>query len=296
MPRLEIDAKGRLQCPSHPHLITHNSPFPTHNGTPSGFAEPAWGVAIHTEVGYEHNVIAEFNNPKAEASAFISIGMDGHIHQYGPIGKGWKAWTQSAGNARYRGAENEDHGNVHNKLTAAQLASLGAFVEVCSRKDGFPIAATDNPNGGKGVIFHSDGGAAWGGHDCPGATRRAQRPQVLAKARAIRAGQKVTGLKLPATQVEALAHAVHVRTTKWGPSLNSALNLVRFDHHVDHHETEALQMAVGARSDGDWGPKSQRKYVIAVHRIQKALGVKETGKWGPATEKAFLEAKARHHN
>lgn len=185
MSRLEIDGAGRLISPDGAFSITYNDPWPSPNGN-WGFSEPAFGVCEHTEVGYEHNVIDEFNNPGAQASSFCSNSggyspgiPDGHIHQYGPIGKGWMAWTQANGNPHWRGVENEDGGDPSRPLTTLQLCSLAAIVEVCSRHDGFPIQATDDPDNGRGLIFHSDGGAAWGGHDCPGDVRRAQRPTVL---------------------------------------------------------------------------------------------------------------------
>jgi hypothetical protein len=178
----DIGADGRLRGPAD---ITWNAAWPTPDGE-TGFAEPADGMVFHTEVGYEHNVIDEFNNIAAQASSFFSIGDDGHIHQYGPVGSGWVAWTQSNGNYHYRGVEHEDNGNPAIPLTAAQLAASAMVFEALSHHDGFPLAATDKPVGGKGLIFHSDGGVPWGNHDCPGAVRRAQRPAIIAAAQAIR--------------------------------------------------------------------------------------------------------------
>jgi N-acetylmuramoyl-L-alanine amidase len=182
-PRLHIDNNGRLQGSAN---ITYNSPWPTANCS-SGFGT-AFGGVYHTEVGFEHSVIAEFNNPSAQASSFFSIGMDGHIHQYMPLGQNLKAWTQEAGNTNYRGVEHEDHGDDSNPLSQAQLIASAQVFEAMSAYDGWPLQASDNPGGGRGILFHSDGGQAWGGHDCPGAVRRAQRPAIIALARQIRAG------------------------------------------------------------------------------------------------------------
>lgn len=185
MPLLELDGQGRIVCPDGSISITYNDPFPTPDGN-DGFVEPAWGMVIHTEVGYEHNVIDEFNNVVAQASAFCSISMglsagipDGHIHQYGPIGKGWMAWTQAAGNPHWRGVEHEDGGDPTRPLSTAQLISSAALLELFARVDGYPLQATDDPYGGRGCIFHVDGGQPWGGHDCPGSVREAQRPTIL---------------------------------------------------------------------------------------------------------------------
>lgn len=291
MPRLEIDSSGRVYCPSNPHLVTYGTPWPSPNGS-NNFQEPANGYVVHTEVGYEHSVQQEFENPKAQASAFFSIAMlDGHIHQYGPVGKGWKAWTQVAGNPKYRGAENEDHGNPKNPLTAQQIESNASLVEVLSRKDGFPLQATDNANGGKGVLHHSSGGKAWGAHNCPGDVRRAQRPNIVKRAIAIRGNKpKPNPIPAPSTLVKALEQAVHVKVDGWwGKTFDAAINTVR-----KHMHNVAEQRAVGTNPDGAWGPASAKAETITIHRIQHALGVTSDGSWGPKTEAAFLAARKKY--
>lgn len=190
---LQVDADGKLVSPDGHFSITYNDPWPTQNGN-WNFQEPSFGGVMHTEVGYEHSVIEEFNNPGAQASSFVSISggfgssgfekrlgsairafhslaaneplPDGHIHQYGPIGKGFMYWTQSQGNPNWLGTEHEDGGNPSNPLTVNQIEATAAVFEAESNLSGWPIQATDDPNNGRGVIFHSDGGAAWGGHNC----------------------------------------------------------------------------------------------------------------------------------
>jgi len=184
--RCHIDPdSGKLTGPAS---ITYNSPWPTKDCTPGGFGT-AFGGVIHTEVGFEHTVIHEFNDPAAQASAFFSIGIDGHIHQYMPLGKNYKAWTQVACNSNWRGVEHEDQGHPEHPFTPAQLAASAQVFEAMSAFDGWPLEPTDNPNGGRGIIFHVDGGQAWGGHDCPGPVRQKQRPALIALARAIREGK-----------------------------------------------------------------------------------------------------------
>jgi hypothetical protein len=209
-PRLHIDrATGKLTGPA---AITYNTPWPTKNGTPGGFGT-AFGGVIHTEVGFEHSVEDEFNNPAAQASAFFSISVTGAIHQYGPLGKDWMAWTQVAGNPHYRGVEHEDQGDPNRPLTPAQLAASAQVFEAMSAFDGWPLAATDNPNGGRGIIFHVDGGAQWGGHDCPGPVREKQRPALIALAKAIRAGRPELVLYVT-TGAESLVELAAERHTK----------------------------------------------------------------------------------
>jgi hypothetical protein len=187
--RLRVDSTGRLRGPAN---ITYNTPWPTPNGRAGGFSAAQGGV-IHTEVGYEHTVIHEFNDPSFQASAFCSIGMDAHIHQYGPIlhGASWMAWTQVDGNPHWRGVEHADAGNPGNPMTDQQLWASAQVFEAMSTFDGWPLQATDDPVSGRGLIFHSDGAAAWGGHDCPGSVRRAQRPVILSRALQVRQGQKL---------------------------------------------------------------------------------------------------------
>ncbi|GEM_PF-874348 len=193
--RLTIGPDGRLRGQA---LITWNDqfpwkdPWPTQNGTPGGFGTPYGGV-IHTEVGFEQGTITEFNQASADASAFFSIGMDGHIHQYGPLGKDWMAWTQVAGNPNWRGVEHEDKGHPTTPMPEAQLIASAQVFEAMSTFDGslgnpWPLEPTDDPINGRGLIFHVDGGAAWGGHDCPGPVRMAQRPMIISLAKQIRAG------------------------------------------------------------------------------------------------------------
>jgi len=186
--RLAIGPDGLLRGNA---AITHNVPMPTGNGTAGGFGTP-YGGGIHTEVGFEHGTIAEFNTPAAQASAFFSIGMDGRIHQYGPLGRDWMAWTQVAGNPNWRGVEHEDKSLPTTPMPEAQLIASAQVFEAMSTFDGslgnpWPLQATDNVNG-RGVILHSDGGVPWGNHACPGPVRAAQRPAILALARQIRAG------------------------------------------------------------------------------------------------------------
>lgn len=297
MPKMHVDAEGRLQCPSHPHLITYNSPWPDVNGSPGGFEEPADGYVLHTEVGYEHSVEQEFNDPKSQASAFVSFGMDGHVHQYGPIGHGWKAWTQVGGNTKYRGAEHEDHGNPKNKFTPQQIESSASVLEAISAHDGFPLQVSDNPNGGKGVLVHRDGGAAWGGHNCPGDVREAQRPDIVHRAKELRGGSTSSGaITHPLSPLHALQRALHVpETGKWDHATDNAAEHVRHNNHSrSEMDCMAEQRAVGVAADGKWGPISQRNYRITVNRIQGILSVRQDAHWGPTTDRHFLTFRAAH--
>jgi hypothetical protein len=69
-----------------------------------------------------------------------------------------------------------------------QLTAIAQVFEAFSAYDEFPMAITDDPRNGRGLICHGDGGVAWGNHpNCPGSVRKAQRPHIIALAIAIRA-------------------------------------------------------------------------------------------------------------
>ena len=181
--RLSIGAGGRITGPA---TITHNTPFPCPNGQ-LGVTGAMQGVLMHTMVGTLAGTIASFNDPHRQASAHFGIGSDGRIHQFGPLGKGWEAWHAMAANLTWYGIEHEDGGDQHVPLTGAQVTASAQVVELLSRFAGFPLQVTDDVHG-RGYGTHVMGGAAWGGHTCPGPGPRArQRSDIIAVATVIRA-------------------------------------------------------------------------------------------------------------
>ena len=184
--RLAIGPDGRLRGPAS---ITTNVPWPTGNGSWGSGAMR--GVVMHTEVGWDHNVVDEFNHTASQASATFSVRDDGRIHQYGPVGKGWYAWAQVAGNAEWYSIEHEDGGHPEIPLNAAQIAASAQILECLSAFAGFPLQEANSP-GERGYGVHYMGGQAWGGHTCPDVppkpVRSLQRPVIIELAKAIRAG------------------------------------------------------------------------------------------------------------
>lgn len=183
--KLEIGPDGRVTGPVQ---ITYNDPFPTNNGSWGSGA--MMGVVMHTMVGnLQPTTVDLFNSPAAAVSAHFGIAQNGLVWQFGPIGKGWIAWAERAGNQAWYSIEHADDGNTQNPLTDAQLTASAQLVEVLSRFAGFPLQVTDSVQV-KGYGTHVMGGAAWGGHTCPGPGPRAgQRYQIISRAKAIRAGQ-----------------------------------------------------------------------------------------------------------
>jgi hypothetical protein len=185
---VNVGARGRIHGDIH---ITYNVPFPTQNCSKGSGAMR--GVIMHTEVGWEPNVIREFNESSAGASAFFSISMAGRVHQYIPIGQGYYSWAQKAGNREWYSVECEDGGDPTRPLTLAQVRAFALLTECLSHYADFPLQRTDDVNG-KGLGVHYMGGQAWGGHTCPDVpprrVRSLQRDEILALAKLIRHQRK----------------------------------------------------------------------------------------------------------
>ena len=184
--RCTFDADGWLRGPINIHKVTPLTP----NRYDTGFAAKAKGLVQHTEAGSRQGTVAWFQDPLSQVSAFFSVGWDGTAHQYLPVGKGYVAWAEKAGNPHWYSCETEDDLDSSIPMTHAQLTVFAQILEACSARDGFPLQITDDVNG-TGLITHGDGGEAWGHPDCPGKVRKAQRPQIIALAKAIRAGQVI---------------------------------------------------------------------------------------------------------
>jgi hypothetical protein len=185
--RCHFDADGWLAGPIG---ISHHM---TPNRYDSGFVAPARGVVQHTEDGFEAGTFATFMNPAEQVSAFFSIGEEGTSHQYLPVGRGYVAWAERVGNPYWYSIECEDKKrSATMPMTDAQVTIFAQIYSALAERDGFGYASTDDTEHGRGLITHGDGKAAWGNHpDCPGSIRKAQRPEILARARAVRDGLDV---------------------------------------------------------------------------------------------------------
>jgi len=232
--RCHFNADGWLAGPIG---ISHHM---TPNRFNSGFAARARGVVQHTEDGFEAGTFATFMDPGSQVSAFFSIGEEGAAHQYLPVGRGFVAWAQAAGNPGWYSIECEDKLRSGTPLTDIQLTVFAQIYSALAERDGFGYAVTDNTASGRGLITHGDGGNAWGGHpDCPGPVRKAQRPEILARARAVRDGLDIwicQGLKslhdLAGDKLGAPVHQVLQLTAEYSagglfaPATASYLNAV----------------------------------------------------------------------
>jgi hypothetical protein len=197
--RLTVQSNGRVTGPA---AITYNDPFPCANGQYGSGAMQ--GVVMHTMVGNLPGTITLFNEPSAQVSTHFGIAQDGSVHQFGPIGKGWVAWAQMAGNFAWYSIEHADDGNTENPLTGAQIIASAQLVEVLSSFAGFPLQVTDSV-AGRGYGTHVMGGAAWGNHTCPGPGPRAgQRAQIITMAEAIQQGDAPTESSYTTTGTDSL--------------------------------------------------------------------------------------------
>src|SRR5215467_2874956 len=102
--RLSVGAAGRVRGPAN---LTWNTPFPCVNGR-LGVTGQMQGVLMHTMVGDLPGTIEVFNREGFDASAHFGIDQAGHIHQFGPLGKGWEAWHAMAANLTWYGIEHAD--------------------------------------------------------------------------------------------------------------------------------------------------------------------------------------------
>ena len=187
-------------------------------------------------------------NPGTEVSAFFSVGEDGAAHQYLPVGRGRVAFAQVEGNSSWYSCECEDKLNPGHPMTDVQVTTVAQIFSALAEHDGFPYAITDDPDNGHGLITHGDGGQAWGGHpDCPGTVRKAQRPEILARASAIRDGLDIwicQGLKslhdLAADSLGCPVHQVLQLTAEYSPERLFAPDMASYLNEVFADDKETV--------------------------------------------------------
>ena len=234
---------------------------PSPNITVGGMLD--WHLfALHVEQGTEVGTISWFNQGRSQVSAHFSIGKDGAVHQH--VDTKDKAWAECNGNPHTISCEFE--GVSGDSLSPAQLASAGALLAWCHEVHGVTLVVTDDPNG-RGVIGHSLGGAAWGGHDgCPGYPILGQR-------------QKIVNL--------AWSHLPPVSVPKPISGAQGAPGNPLWFHRILSlqspyllgSDVTAAQSRIGTRADGVFGPDT-RDQVVA---FQRRHGLTPDGVIGPLT-------------
>jgi hypothetical protein len=111
----------------------------------------------------------------------------GELKQYVPLNR--VAWAEVNGNGEWHSVETE--GYPAELLTAAQFETFARLLAWGHTNCGWPLQVTDSPSG-YGVGTHQMGGAAWGGHACPGSLRASQRPALIARANQLLGGSAPT--------------------------------------------------------------------------------------------------------
>ncbi|MDT4923749.1 MAG: hypothetical protein QOG01_1462 [Pseudonocardiales bacterium] len=139
------------------------------------------GVVLHVnadEDGTSDSFFAadESVNPDSVTPNF-QVYKNGSIHQYLPFD--WQPWCQADGNFNY--AAIETAGLPSEPLTDAQLRSCGVILAAYHAGMGLKLQEAHSP-GERGLGTHHMGGAAWGGHSCPGTIRANQREKLLSLA------------------------------------------------------------------------------------------------------------------
>ncbi|MDK9359887.1 N-acetylmuramoyl-L-alanine amidase [Propionibacterium freudenreichii] len=133
------------------------------------------GVCLHVAVG-NGSLAGWFGRPDVDACSHFWAAKSGRIEQYlDPATTA--SWAQAAGNAQYISVETE--GYPGEPMTEAQCTAVARIWRWCADTWApMPYQVTDTP-GAEGLIIHSAGGAAWGGHACPGPIRAGQRQHIL---------------------------------------------------------------------------------------------------------------------
>lgn len=280
-------------------------PVPSHSGNMT----EDLGLILHVTTNHS-DPYGFFRSPDNQASStFWCRAADGHLEQYVEVGI--KAWAQAAGNATYNSVETD--GTPAEPLTAAQIEALAHLYAWGHVHRGWKLQLAEKP-GEAGFGWHGMGGSAWGGHyGCPGDIRKAQRQDILDRAKELLDAGHVPPPAQPAQshpvlashpaaphamkskEVEELQAAAHQKEDGfWGPHTDHALFVLRAVARHAGFDVREAQEVVGTRVDGAWGPKSKAAATAAVEAAQKALGVRADGVWGPLTDAAFEHARAKY--
>lgn len=145
---------------------------PIAKGSPKG---GGWlGICLHVAEG-NGSLYGWFSRPTVEACSHYWVSKTGAIEQYlNP--ETTMSWAQANGNPQYISIETE--GFATEGFTEDQMQAIARIYAFEAARWGFPYQVTDTP-GQAGFIVHSAGGAAWGGHACPGPNRAPKRQHIL---------------------------------------------------------------------------------------------------------------------
>lgn len=152
---------------------------PLKNYTKDG-QEDVYGLVVHIMEGTFEGSRSWFNNPEAKASSHFGTSREGSLEQW--VDTKDRAWAQAAGNRTWISVENE--GRVPQDLTKEQLEKVAHLFAWIVRTHKVPYQVSHSPDV-KGLGYHRMGGAAWGGHSCPGDAIIAQLQGIVYRAKQI---------------------------------------------------------------------------------------------------------------
>ena len=135
------------------------------------------GLVVHITTN-DFDPYGFFSNPANQASSNYWVAADGAVSEY--VDPSLTAWAQANGNGSFVSVETS--GKPGTPMTDAQITAVAALYAWGRTVYGWPLQLTNSAST-PGLGWHGMGGSAWGGHsDCPGDARRAQLPQILARA------------------------------------------------------------------------------------------------------------------
>ncbi|WP_327302513.1 N-acetylmuramoyl-L-alanine amidase [Streptomyces sp. NBC_01298] len=131
------------------------------------------GLVLHVQEG-EGSLYERFNTPGIKTSSHFWVSRDGETEQYVSVLD--RAWAQVDGNGGW--ASVETSGFATRPLTEAQVEAVARVYAWGAGAHGWPPAVSERPDQ-PGLGVHAMGGAAWGGHACPGGLRSGQRTEII---------------------------------------------------------------------------------------------------------------------
>lgn len=141
------------------------------------------GLVLHIADGSYEGTIAWQRNPTADVSSHFIVSKTGAIAQM--VDTDVTAWTQRAGNGHWLSVENEGRGGQ--RLTDQQIEANARLLARAHRVYRVPLQLATSPSG-RGLGHHSMGaesGVNWGHASCPGEPIKAQKSQILARAKVL---------------------------------------------------------------------------------------------------------------
>jgi hypothetical protein len=212
--------------------------------TSGTMVQPTRGLIAHVQQG-NGSLYGLFDDPSSQVSSHLWLSKGGAWEQYVDLAD--KAWAEAAGNPYWISVECE--GFDTEDYTAIQVQRLGELYAWGMALFGWQAEITDSVDG-YGLGTHRMGGAAWGGHSCPGDIRANRRGDILSAALAIHGGGPTPA---PSGQ-QRYASMPTLRPGDQGPdvvTLQNALNII-----FGHESTSDPNRLV---PDGGFGPRTQAR-------------------------------------